>query len=376
MLLLDRFVVGRFLGSFVLLFGILFLLAVSLDVILQIDEFVDAAKRAMEAGRYETLAGAISMAVLNFHGPRFFQFYGFMLGLTSVAAMGFTLASMVKHRELVALMSAGVGLVRVGLAIILGAFALNLLGLVNSEVLVPRLAPLLLREHNSILAAGVREYEVPLTRDAANALLRASSFDPKQGRLSGVLIIRRDEAGRASERITAAAATYEEEPGGWRLEGGESIVIRAGDEPVATGDRAMQERRPAEFFESDLSPKTLLVRRSAQYSQMLSLAEIAALRQGSGPEADVLARAYYGRFAQVAVNLLILVIALPCFLLREPRPLLGSSVQAAVIAVPGILGSIAIMTIEVPGLPPALSTFLPAAILLPVAVARLVWLRT
>jgi len=283
---------------------------------------------------------------------------------------------MVKHRELVALMSAGVGLVRVGLAIILGAFALNLLGLVNSEVLVPRLAPLLLREHNSILAAGVREYEVPLTRDAANALLRASSFDPKQGRLRGVLIIRRDEAGRASERITAAAATYEEDARGWRLEGGESIVIRAGDEPVATGDRAMQERRAAEFFESDLSPKTLLVRRSAQYSQMLSLAEIAALRQGSGPEADVLARAYYGRFAQIAVNLLILVIALPCFLLREPRPLLGSSVQAAVIAVPGILGSIAIMSIEVPGLPPALSTFLPAAILLPVAVARLVWLRT
>lgn len=375
MILLDRTILLRFLGSFLLLFAVFFVLAVSLDVILQIDEFVDAAKAAVAAGRFDSFAGGLLAAILNFHGPRLFQFFGFMVGLVAIAAAGFTLSSMVKHRELVAMLSAGIGLVRVGLVLLAGAFLLNMAALLNSELVLPRLAPLLLRQHNAILAAGVREFEVPLTVDGGNALLRARAFDPERGRLEGVLVLRRDDAGRATERIAASAATWDSAAGAWRLEQGESVSIRVPGEETPI-DRVVRETRPIELHETDLSPKGLLVRRSKQYAQMLSLAEISALRQGSGPEADVLARAYYGRFAQVAVNLLVLVIALPCFLLREPRPLLGQSAKAAAIAVPGILGSIAVMSVEIPGLPPALSTFLPAALLLPIAVARIVWLRT
>ncbi len=375
MILLDRTILRRFLSSFLLLFAVFFVLAVSLDVILQIDEFVEAAKVAVSSERFGTFGEGLAVAILNFHGPRLFQFFGFMVGLVAVAAAGFTLSSMVKHRELVAILSAGVGLVRVGLVILAGAFLLNMLALLNSELVLPRLAPLLLRQHNAILAEGVREFEVPLTVDGRNALLRARSFDPEEGRIEGVLVLRRDDAGRATERISATSAVWDADAGGWRLEQGESTTIRVQGEETPT-DRVVRETRPIEVHETDLSPKSLLVRRSAQYAQLLSLSEISSLRQGSGPEADVLARAYYGRFAQVAVNLLVLTIALPCFLLREPRPLLGQSAKAAAIAVPGILGSIAVMSIEIPGLPPALSTFLPAALLLPIAVSRIVWLRT
>ena len=51
MILLDRTIVRRFLSSFLLLFAVFFVLAVSLDVILQIDEFVEAAKVAVARGR-------------------------------------------------------------------------------------------------------------------------------------------------------------------------------------------------------------------------------------------------------------------------------------------------------------------------------------
>ena len=47
MILLDRTILRRFLSSFLLLFAVFFVLAVSLDVILQIDEFVEAAKVAV-----------------------------------------------------------------------------------------------------------------------------------------------------------------------------------------------------------------------------------------------------------------------------------------------------------------------------------------
>ncbi len=376
MILLDRTIFRRFLGSFLLLFAVFFVLAVSLDVILQVDEFVDAAKAAVEAGRFESLAAGLVAAVFNFHGPRIFQFFGFMVGLVSVAAMGFTLSSMVKHRELVAIMSAGVGLVRVGLVMVAGAFVLNLVALANSEFVVPRLAPLLMRQHDAILAGGVREFEVPLTVDGSNALLRARAFDPETAELTDVLVLRRDEMGRATERLVASAAVWDEPASAWRLEGGMATRIRVPGEAPDAAERVVRTSEAVSEFASDLSPKSLLVRQSSQYAQMLSLGEMAELRRGSGPEADVLSRAYYGRFAVIAVNLLVLVIALPCFLLREPRALLGQSARAAAIAVPGILGSIAVMSVEVPGLPPALSTFLPAALLLPVAVGRVVWLRT
>ncbi|MFZ9692604.1 MAG: hypothetical protein ACO3EP_11245, partial [Phycisphaerales bacterium] len=163
MILLDRSILRRFLSSFLLLFAVFFVLAVSLDVILQIDEFVEAAKEAVASGRFASFGEGLAVAIFNFHGPRLFQFFAFMVGLVAVAAAGFTLASMVKHRELVAIMSAGVGLVRIGLVILAGAFMLNMLALVNSELVLPRLAPLLLRQHNAILAEGIREFEVPLT---------------------------------------------------------------------------------------------------------------------------------------------------------------------------------------------------------------------
>jgi lipopolysaccharide export LptBFGC system permease protein LptF len=369
MILLDRVILLRFLGSFLLLFAIFFVLAVTLDVVLQIDEFVDVAKEAVAAGRFESLPGAVVVAILDFHGPRLFQFFGFMVGLVSVAAAGFTLSSMVKHRELVAITSAGIGLVRVGLVILAGAFALNVLALVNGELVLPRLAPMLLRKHDAILARGLREYEVPLTRDADNALLRATRFvEP--------LMLRRDEAGRAVERISAISATWDEAAGAWILEGGEAIEVRPAGEASPAADRVVRTSRPVDRFETDLSPTSLLVRRSAEYAQLLGLVEIQRLREGAGPQGDVLARTYYGRFAQVAVNLLVLATVLPCFLLRAPRPLLAQSAKTAAIAVPGILGSIAIMTVELPGLPPALSSFLPAALLLPIAAARLAWLRS
>lgn len=379
-MLLDRHILARFLGNFVVLMAIVFLLAVALDVILQLDEFVTAARRAAgEEQRFGSFAVAIAVAILDFHGPRLFQFFGWMVGLVSIGAMGFTLAAMVRSRELVAMMAGGIGLLRVAMVFLAGAFGLNLLQVVNGELIVPRLAPQLLRHHDAILRSGIDRFEVPLTRDAGNALLRAASFDPATERLEGVLALRRDAAGRVQERIAAAAASWVEERRGWLLEGGvllELSPLAEGGADAEGGAARIRSERPVEFFATDLGPRSLLVRRSAPFASMLSLAEIANLREDAGPERGRLARAAYGRFGQIAVNLLVLLVAAPCLLVRDPRPLLGGAVAATAIGVVGILGSIALMAIELPGVPPAIAAFVPAAVLLPIAVVRLGSLRS
>jgi len=372
-LLLDRHILLRFLGNFAVLLAVLFLFAVALDVILQLDDFVDASRVAVEAGRFTSMPVAVAMAILNFHGPRLFQFFGMMVGLVSIGAMGFTLASMVRSRELVAMMAAGVGLVRVSVVILAGAFLLNLVQVLNGELLVPRLAPLLMRHHDAILRSGVERFEVPLTRERGNALIRAESFDPESGRLEGVLIIERAEGGRALARTAAAGAQWDPTRGGWRLEAGERVGVALTPEDA---DGLIRRSEPVEFFETELGPRHLLVRRFGQFASMLSIAEIESLRDGAGPELGRLVRASYGRFGQVAVNLLVLLVAMPCFLIRVPGPMLAPAVKVAAIGVVGTLGAITLMTVEIPGIPPALAAFLPAAVLLPIAVARIGSLRS
>ena len=48
MLLLDRYIIFRFLGNFALLFSLLFVFAISIDVVVQFDEFIEAAESVAE----------------------------------------------------------------------------------------------------------------------------------------------------------------------------------------------------------------------------------------------------------------------------------------------------------------------------------------
>jgi hypothetical protein len=77
-----------------------------------------------------------------------------------------------------------------------------------------------------------------------------------------------------------------------------------------------------------------------------------------------------------AVNLLVLAVAIPFFLLREPRGLLQQSLRAAAFAVPASITAITLTTLPMAGLPPMLAAALPAAVLLPIAVFRLSALRS
>jgi lipopolysaccharide export LptBFGC system permease protein LptF len=367
--ILARSILGRFLWNFLILFTLLFTFGVSIDVILQLERFLSAGKAWGGEGFPAPLA--VLVAALDFHGPRIFQFYAYMLGLVSVAAAGFTLATMVRTRELTAILAAGVSLHRVGMVFLVGAAALNVLQLVNQELILPRLAPLLVREIDRILQGGIASFPLPLTRDGSGRLLTAASFDPESGELSELLVLERDARGEAIGRVSAERATWSEERGAWMLEGGERIGRRSsGGEGVDAPAAAVAE------FATDLSPEAIRVRKFTQYAQMLSLSQIRRMREQGGVDPDLLSRLTYVRLGTVGLNLLVLAASLPFLLLREPANLLRQGILCAAFAVPASLGSLVAMNLALPGLPPAVAVFLPCAILLPVALARLGSVRT
>ncbi|MHC4083189.1 MAG: LptF/LptG family permease, partial [Planctomycetota bacterium] len=179
MWLIDRYIARRFLANFFILLILLFVFAISIDLLLELDEFVEVARDTVgpEGGILAQLTALIGI-VVNFHGPRLFQFYAYMLGLLSVGAMGFTLAQMHRHRELVALLASGVRLHRIALPILGAALVLNLFQLANQELMLPRLAPLLIRSHHDIGQQGAEAFDVMFVADGMGTLLQAPSFDP------------------------------------------------------------------------------------------------------------------------------------------------------------------------------------------------------
>ena len=88
MFLIDRYILGRFLANFAILFTLLFLFAIAIDLILALEKFVDVANDAVgeDGGTVMRVLVFLRVAV-DFQAPRFFQFYAFLHGLVAIGAM-------------------------------------------------------------------------------------------------------------------------------------------------------------------------------------------------------------------------------------------------------------------------------------------------
>jgi lipopolysaccharide export LptBFGC system permease protein LptF len=370
MRLLDRNIALRFLANFVTLFCLLFVFAVSIDVVLQFDSFVSAARSAVEDGRFSSVAVATVAAIFDFHGPRVFQFCAVMIGLVCVGAAGFTLGQMQRSRELVAMLASGIPLQRVAMAIFVAAAVLNGLQILNQELIIPRLAGVLLREHGEILSSSRSSFEVPLTRDVHDNLLSAALLDPVSITARDILILERDEEGTAARRIFAPSAQWSEESGSWLLTDGTAIERNNLDEGVIERSIAV------DSYATDLSPRALSVRRHRDHAQMLSTSQIIDLRAEESDAARSLGRLVWARIGAIGVNLLVLLLVIPSFLRRRPGPLLSQSIQCAAIGVPALMFAALVMMLPVSGVSPAIMALLPTALLIPLAFWRMASMKT
>lgn len=373
MRIIDRHIFLRFLGNFALLFCLLFVFAISIDIIIQWDKFVDASSRMAQAkdpkssgaSTFEVLA-----LILSFHGPRVFQFYQYMMPLVAMGAMGFTASAMHRNREFTALLASGLSLRRNVAPIIAGMLLLCVLQVANQEFVIPRLAERLLVDHSDLQNGVARTWGIPLATDSSGRLIHAARYDPATKSLFGVYVVERTPDGSVARRIEASKASWDEERGVWVLTGGRGgVPQRPGGDP--SGERTpVFVDTPVETLESDLDPRTLQLRHHALYAQMLSLREIAELAEGSAVEPGALRRFAVGRFSALAVATCMLVISIPFFALREPANLLAQSVRCAAVGLPLLLSSMVLLAVPLERIPPTVGVILPVACLLPLAAWR------
>lgn len=387
---LDRYIARQYAINVVALLVLLFCFVVTIDVALNIDRFVSNAENMARAAapgadgqkpEPSSLRTAVITVflVVDLWWPRLLQLFNFMLGLVLAGAMGFTVTQLVRHRELVGMLAGGISLRRVARPIIVVAVLATGLQVLNQELVLPRIAPLLSRDPGD---AGKREwsaFEVKLPEDGQGRLYFARHFDPERGEATNLHIWERDKEGRAVRRISADRAVWRD--GAWRLENPREVPldIAATASPQTSADAAAERPSSVTAIETDMDPTTLLVKRYAGFSQSLSWRQIGQMVHSPLTDEqmrDRLERVRWGRVSLMISNVLALVITLPFFLMREPRNMVLQSVKCAPVGIIAMMGAVLGSALTLPGLPPALGVFLPVMVLVPIAIAVVAYIKT
>lgn len=371
MRILDRYIARQFLVNLVTLLALLMTLTVAIDVLINLNRFVRAG--AELAGEKGTLRHAVTTLVwiVDLWGPRLLQLFTYIGGLTMVIAMGFTCAQLVRRRELVAVLASGVSLQRLAAPFFAVALLVTAVQAANQELLIPRVAHLLTRSPKDALARDLRPFETPLIKDGSGRLWYARVFDAETNTLEGLHIWERDEAGRVTRRIVADKAVWH--ANAWMLDNGRSVS--ASESTVAAPGMG----KPVDHIQTSLNPEVLVAKRFEGYGNNLSSRQIGAMFKGApmdAPTRERFERVRWGRYATLLGNLLALVLVLPFFMVREPRAMMGQTMRAAPIAGIALGASAFAPAFALPGVPPQIGVFAAALVLLPLALAAAVSVRT
>lgn len=392
---LDRYILRQFLTNFFILSFVLMGLFILADLLIEMDEFIDAANTL--AARRGGFLPALAWCVFDFYYPFVPLMYGYLSGLLVVGAMGFTFAALTRAGETGAMMASGISLYRVAAPVLVAGCVMSAASLPIQEFIVPRLAQKLARSKNHMKHEGFKDFIVKDSPDGKGALLSASMYSPVKTMLTDVTIKVRDSQGQTTRRITADTATWDAAHERWNLVNGRALVSSG----AAIGSGASPSRRsePQAHFATDLSPKVLMARRASIYPRLLSLRELRVMMESPAVDRQVLQQIMNGRFSLMAVNVLILVMTVPYFLSREPQNLMVAASRAALVAIgswggalillqgggqfdasmwewlPGLLGEPVRRLLQ--GLSnPVTAAWLPVAIYLPASAWRLMGIRT
>ena len=301
---LDKYIAKNFLIGYVIAFSVLLGLRIIIDLFVNIDEFAEHSGLGFFA---------VAKNILTFYALQSTLYFRDFSGMITVVAAVFSLGKMVKSNELVAVMASGVSLKRVIVPIVTLAFILMGISIINQELIIPPLAPQIVRSHDDI--PGEESYRVDFINDANNALFNAPKFEVKTATIYDLTILPREKIPNTLRwtvkgRISAKRAVYNEDKVGWDLVAGQYTQKNPPKSP-----------EPIAFFKSDLTPKELPIRYRANYKTLLSSAQLSVLVTHSTKikdRAQLYSQKHY-RVTDPIINLTMLLVSLPILICRDPR---------------------------------------------------------
>jgi len=329
MKILDRYILCTFLFSFVVVLVAVIGMAVTLDLVINLDEFTKEGAAQVPKGIWQVL----------FDGCRYsfykvFDYFQMLCGTVLLVAAAITLARLNKSNELAGIKASGISVYRVMWPIILCALAFNVLFLANQEYIIPRFAVQLTREPDDLDA--LEEFPVRYMRDAHNNVIYSPVYLPDKQMMTGGRVIRhkrtgqlipsvrpmiilRDSQNRLVGTIVADSAVWDARRGLWRLEGGMKYKSMKAATPFGRPP-AEPPPEPCAFYKTNIGSDQIERQRSPDFYNYLSYGEVKELardrERGNWRE---LAVAKHKHFAKPILNIVLLLLGLPFVVGQEGK---------------------------------------------------------
>ncbi len=372
MTILDRYIIRSFIRNYLLSFVVLVGMYIALDMIFNFDELT----RNMTGSDTGNGGGDVPLLqilrliaqIADFYVYKIFAYFIILSGIIPVVAAAFTLMRMTRLNELTAMLAAGVPLLRIAAPVIAMGILVGMLVVADQELIIPHIAYKLAREHDEIARPRLASYQIRAMEDSTGSLLMAAKYDPPDveqnipAKMHRVDIIQFNEEGKPLAYVQAKEATYNDRQKLWKLDGGVRQTGLRPDDPVST--------QQVTQWQTSIGPEEIGLRRRASFVDLLSTAQINQLlayprNYGTVP----LLRVKHWRVVQPIMNVVLILLAIPCVLTREPTGVKAAALRT-VVSTGGCL-AVVFLCLQVAANPPSpsLVRYWPMAILwLPVFV--------
>ncbi|HEY2585301.1 MAG TPA: LptF/LptG family permease [Tepidisphaeraceae bacterium] len=324
MRIIDRYVIVSFVRNYVISFMVLVGMYVVLDMVFNFNNLVDFHS---SASGVQGVLGAL-YDIWDYYFYQCFLIFVHLSGIIPVVAAAFTLMRLSRFNELTAMLAAGVPLLRIAAPVILVAVVLNGLLLVDQELVIPQMIPKLIREHGDVHANNRNYYFIEAMQDSNEGLVYAARYFPAPPdggppRMLDLDVVEREPRQLPGQtrsflvpvaHLQADEAQWDAAKQQWDLTNGR-LVTGIMDERVSAP-------RSCPAYKSNVTPEEIALYRSGNFVDLLPTARINQLldRPNMYGKIDLL-RVKNSRITQPLMNVILLLLAIPCVLTREPGTL-------------------------------------------------------
>jgi lipopolysaccharide export system permease protein len=347
MKILDRYVLVAFLKNYLISFMVLIGLYIVLDMVFNFDELAEVQSKTHAGG----VASMLTMlrAIGDYYFFQTFRIFIHLSGIIPIVAAAFTLIRLTRFNELTAQLAAGVPLVRIAAPIVIAAIVLNGLLILDQEILIPQMIPKLVRKHDEIQQSSHRTFAIRAMQDEQNGLLNAGRYHPEtqtsEPWMEQIDVIQFDERFMPVAHISAQRADWDPRGKQWKLTNGRMVTgLRPGE--TVTKEKAW----PA--YRSNITPDEVSLYRSGEYVELLPSARITLLLERPKSYGTIdLQRVKHNRFTQPVLNVLLILLAIPWLMSREPGKI-KQGIMFCVMLCGACLGTV-FLCYQVAGKPPS-----------------------
>ncbi len=316
MTILDRMLFAAFLRSYFICLVSMTSLYIVVDLFTNIDDFFQPGRRIL----------AVLEHIGTYYGYRAIQFYDRLCEAVSLLAAMFTIALVQRSNELIPVLSAGVSTQRVLRPIFTGAIVMLGFGLVNQELVIPRISSALIADRDD--ADGARELTVQAVYDPNRVHVEGMKATRKDLRVERFYVTLPESGSSRMTHVSAKTAQYvppaegEAMSGGWMMTDATPEVL-----PEGSYDPAIIKMiDPGKYFLWVREATFTGVTRGKQTVGFASTDEMFRLMQRTDVgRMNQLAVSFHMRMTRPVVGMLLVVMGLSIILRDQTRHVLISS---------------------------------------------------